>query len=213
METDEQRLAPSNRWGAEVSGWAEHVRQQRLFVRLVPLHVKCYDLFSLGDNDFGRVRRQIQRGRSPELGPCVDRLLHNELVLRKEPLRFAARSSPFSVVVPVDSTCHIATSPECFKRSCCETIDAPQVIHELAQGIVGYHACFRKTSELRTSNGSKRFNSAVHEAIWASITHRRKAVLRRIRPDSATNAERYRGFVPAGGDVRPMLRSGASLRG
>jgi len=90
VEADKHGFSFANGRCPQVAGGAEHVRQQRLIIRVVLLHREGDDLGALRDHDFGRGARHPQRVVRAELRLGVDNLFCLDVMLRKEPLRFGA---------------------------------------------------------------------------------------------------------------------------
>jgi hypothetical protein len=106
VESDIDRFAPHNRWRPQIAGWAEHLTHERVVGRVL-LHVKRYDLLSLGDmNDVGGFRQRKRLGSAFLFLVRIDRCLDFYLVLLKEPLSFLARRSAIAVIHPINIRRH-----------------------------------------------------------------------------------------------------------
>ena len=107
VEADQHCVAGSACRRAQIARRAEHVFEQFGLCWGIALHVKFDDGAALGADDARSTAGQFDCvGLRQFRLTRIDLLFDLRFVLRKEPLRFAARRSPVAMIIPVDSSSH-----------------------------------------------------------------------------------------------------------
>ena len=103
VETDDERLAFSQRWCSQITGRSEQQLGERRVVRLVLFHVQVNDVFAFGRVDVIHLLSQLQGFFFFERGLfCVYFFRRFDADFRKKLLRFPTCLSAGAVIAPIE---------------------------------------------------------------------------------------------------------------